>query len=391
MAESREMNIGIDINCLLFDRSGFGRYTENLVKNLLLIDHKNEYFLYANFIRKSQERRKIIHGLIQETNAKNVTVKVFPLPAHWKEMLTGTSYSYTSIVKDPLDIYFAPHYAGIPKNGFSQMVVTIHDLVFIKYPEHRGRLSDYYLKRTKIAVEKSVKIIADSESTKKDLIDLLDVNADKIKVIYLGVDEQFKVYHQNEIIARTQKYVPTEQKYILSVGTLEPRKNLSMIVKAFSLLPIELQQTYKIVFTGGKGWNNQALAQTIADYNLKDRVIFTGFVSDEDLPYLYNRADLFIYPSLYEGFGLPVLEAMACGAPIITSNVSSLPEVVGKAGILIDPKNEQEIAHKMKQILTNPKLADDLRKKGPLQAKKFTWKKTAQETLKIFERIEYAK
>lgn len=382
------MNIGIDINCLLFDQSGFGHYTTHLVKNLLILDKKNHYFLYANFIRKSRQRRQMIDDLVAQTKAKNVTVRVLPLPAHWKEILIGTPYPYTNLIKDPLDLYFAPHFAGIPKNGFPKMVVTIHDLVFMKFPEHRGALSDFYLKRTKIAIEKSQQIIADSLSTKKDLIDLLGVSSNKIKVVSLGVDHLFKkINNQKEIVLRTQKYIDLGQKYILAVGNLEPRKNLSVIVKAFSLLPLKLQQQYKIVFVGGKGWNNSRLQQTIHDHNLSSKVIFTGFVKDEDLPYIYNRASVFIYPSLYEGFGLPPLEAMACGTPVICSNTSSLPEVVGRAGLLINPQDETEIAQAMKKILNSPLLAQKLSAKGQKQAEKFSWAKTARETLAVFHKI----
>lgn len=385
--------IGIDINCLLYDQSGFGRYTRNLIKNILALDPSNEYFLYANFIRKSAERKKILTNFIRETGAKNVHLRPLLLPAQWKEIITGTNFSYPKIMPDELDLFFAPHFAGVAKNGFQKTVVTIHDLVFLKYPEHRGeKLSRYYLKRTKIAVEKASHIIAVSEATKKDLISLLQVPGEKITVIHEGVEDSFCPNIDVRTIAlHTNKYVGPKTKYILSVGTLEPRKNLSIIVKAFSLLPLSLQNQYKIVFVGGKGWNNQELQQTIQDYNLAKKVIFTGFVTDRDLPYFFNRAAVFVYPSLYEGFGLPVLEAMSSGAPVITSNVSSLPEVAGRAGILIDPKNEKELADALKKVLSNPKLALSMQKKGLLQAKKFSWQKAAVATLKVFNKSLKAK
>jgi glycosyltransferase involved in cell wall biosynthesis len=381
--------IGIDANCLLYDQSGFGRYTSNLIKNILKNDSANEYFLYANFIRKSSQRKKILSDFIYETKAKNVHLRILSLPSQWKEIISGTNFPYSKIMPDSLDLYFSPHFAGIPRNGFNKQVVTIHDLVFLKYPEHRGtKLSRYYLKRTKIAIEKSDKIIAVSLSTKKDLIELLQVPKEKIQVIYEGADDNFRVIADARTTTlRTKKYVDLKTKYILSVGNLEPRKNLSVIIKAFSLLPLNLQQQYKIVFVGGKGWNNQELAQTIDDYNLSGKIIFTGYVPDKDLPYLYNRAAVFIYPSLYEGFGLPVLEAMSCGTPVITSNLSSLPEIVGRAGILVNPKNEQELAGAIKNILERPKMALSMKKKGLLQAKKFSWQKAAKETLKVFKKV----
>ena len=385
----RRMLIGIDINCLIFEKAGFGRYTASLVKNLLKIDQKNQYILYASFIRHRAERQKILEDLIRKTGAKNAEIKIISIPAAWKEFLTGFNFPLQSLIKDPLDVYFAPHFAGIPQKGFKNMIVTIQDLVFLKYPEHRGkRLSNYYLKRTKIAVENSKQIIASSNSTRRDLIGLLGAPARKIKVIHLGVGPNFKVFKNQSILAeKISRYVRAKQKYILTVGTLEPRKNLSAIAKAFVLLPNSLQREHKLMFVGAKGWNNNELGQIIRDYNLTEKVVFPGFVKDEDLPYIYNKASLFVFPSLYEGFGLPPLEAMACGVPVISSGTSSLPEVIGKAGILVNPNREEEIAKAMRYVLTNPDVAKQMTKKGLKQAKKFSWQKTAQETLKIFQKV----
>jgi len=382
------MNIGIDVNCLIFEKAGFGRYTYNLVKNLLKIDKRNHYFLYGSFIRKKKERKKILTDLVKKVEAKNVTIRIIPLPASWKEFLTGLPISLKMFIRDPLDVYFAPHFAGIPKKGFDNMAVAIHDLVFQKFPEHRGRyLSNYYLKRTKIAIKQAKVIIAPSDSTKKDLQQYFKLGNKKIIVIPEAVTENFKVCKNKKLIKeKTNKYIPLDTKFLLSVGTLEPRKNLSLIIKAFALLPNNLKQEYKIVFTGGEGWNNKILRETIKNYNLESKVIFTGFADEADLPYIYNRASIFIYPSLYEGFGLPPLEAMACGTPVIASNCSSLPEVVESAGILINPKNEEELARSIKKILLSPRLAKKLSLYGLKQAKKFSWERAARKTLKVLEK-----
>lgn len=173
-------------------------------------------------------------------------------------------------------------------------------------------------------------------------------------------------------------------KYILAVCTLEPRKNLVRLVRAYALLPNTLRQKYSLVLVGKSGWNNQELNQTIRDLNLTDKVKMTGFVQDQDLPYFYNGAAVFAYPSLYEGFGLPPLEAMSCGAPVLTSKVSSLTEVVEDAALTVDPYNEEEIARHLKSILTSSKIAQSLREKGLAQAKKFSWDKAAKETIKVY-------
>jgi len=391
------MNIGIDVNCLIFEKAGFGRYTYNLVKNLLKIDQKNHsfrrnhLFLYASFIRKRNERKKILEDLIKETKAKNVTLRIIPIPARWKEFLIGLPISIKLFIKDPLDVYFAPHFAGIPKSGFDKkvrMVVAIHDLVFIKFPEHRGRyLSNYYLKRTKIALKQAKNIIAVSNSTKKDLQQYFKLEHKKIFVIPEAVTENFKVCKNKKLIEeKTNKYIPRDTKFLLSVATLEPRKNLSLIIKAFALLPNNLKKEYKIVFVGNPGWNNRSFSRVVKNYNLENKVIFTGFAEESILPYIYNRASVFIYPSFYEGFGLPPLEAMASGTPVIASKGSSLPEVIGSAGILIDPKKEEELAGAIKRVLLSERLAKKLCGRGLKQAKKFSWEKVARKTLEVLEK-----
>jgi len=385
------MNIGIDVNCLIFEKAGFGRYTYNLVRNLLKIDQKNHYFLYTSFIRKRNERTKILEDLIKETKAQNVTLRIIPIPARWKEFLIALPISIKHFIKDPLDVYFAPHFAGIPQKGFDnkvRMVVAIHDLVFQKFPEHRGRkLSNYYLKRTKIALEQAKTIIAVSNSTKKDLEQYFKLKNKKIVVIHEAATENFKVCKNKKLIEeKTNQYIPRDMKFLLSVATLEPRKNLSLIIKAFALLPNHLKKEYKIVFVGNPGWNNRSLPREVKNYNLESKVIFTGFAEESILPYIYNRASVFIYPSFYEGFGLPPLEAMASGTPVIASNRSSLPEVIGNAGILIDPKKEEELAGAIKRVLLSERLAKKLCGRGLKQAKKFSWEKVARETLEVLEK-----
>lgn len=301
----------------------------------------------------------------------------------------STSFDIKRIFQDPLDIYFSPYVSGIPKKGFGKMVVSCHDLVFLRFPLHRGqKLSKYYLKRHRIAVKGCAKIIAVSDSTKKDLQNFLDVPPAKIKVIYEAADERFRPFkNQKKINKVISRYFNPDFRYILSVGTLEPRKNLSKLVEAFSMLPHQVLRDYRLVLVGAEGWNNSTLGRTINNLNLKEKVLLGGFVEDEDLPYIYNGASIFVYPSLYEGFGLPPLEALACGIPVITSNLSSLPEIMGKAALLVDPGNEMEIAKTIRKLIFQPKLAKKLASKGPEQAQKFSWEKAAEETLKLFEEV----
>jgi len=386
------MNIGIAANYLLFERAGIGKYTQNLLKTLFKIDKNNHYFLYFSFWRKKELRKKLIRELLGRLPA-NVELKFLSLPAAWLEWLFSTSYPATKIIREPLDLYFSPYVSGIPRNGFPKMVTTCHDLVFLRFPGHRGRkLSQYYLQRHQIAAQNCQKIIAPSLATKKDLQKFLRVPAQKISVIYEAAEEKFKIIKDKRTMAKIigrylpHSFNPTE-KYILSVGTLEPRKNLTKLVEAYSILPHQLQRQYQLILVGGQGWNNEQLKKTIINLNLKEKVILPGFVKDEDLPYIYNGASVFIYPSLYEGFGLPPLEAMACGVPVISSNLSSLPEVIGRAGILVDPQDEIAIAQAIKRLILHPKLAKKIAKQAQIRSKKFSWSLAAHKTLKVFESI----
>ena len=381
------MKIGIDGNLAIYEKAGIGKYTTNLIKALLEYDRKNEYVLFFNFFRHPAERMQAIKNLVKDSKA-HVKVRISRLPAAWKERLTQASYPLKNILKEDVDLYHATYFSGIPKVGFSKMTVTMYDLAFMKYPEHRGKkLSNYYFKRTKQAIAKTKKIIVPSLSTKKDLIEYFKVPPSKIVVIPLGVGKIFRVIrNSNEIKQHLRKY-KIKSDFILSVCTLEPRKNLPRLVQAYTLLPHQLQQKYQLVLVGGEGWNNQELVKIIHDLNLKEKVALPGYVPEEDLPYFYNQAKVFVYPSLYEGFGLPVLEALSCGAPVITSNVSSMPEVAGKAAILINPYKEEEIASALRKVLASEKLQESLSRKGIVQAKKFSWRRTAEETLKVFQKV----
>lgn len=383
------MNIGIDANCLLFEKAGVGKYTQNLLKKILEIDKKNQYFLCFSFLRHRQKRIKFIKEYLGKPQPKNVKVKILPIPSQWYEFITSTPFPIDKLIREPIDLYFAPYASGIPRNGFSRMVTMIHDLAFLRFPEHRGKkLSHYYFKRHKIAVQNCQKIIAPSRATKNDLRDLLSVKLKKITIIPEASDGRFRpIKNKSQIVNITSRYLNPKISYILSVGTLEPRKNLAKLVEAYSLLPHALQKKYALVLVGGQGWNNKMLHGIINNLNLQDKVILTGFVSDEDLPYIYNKASVFVYPSLYEGFGLPLLEAMACGVPVITSNTSSLPEVANGAALFCDCQKEEEIAWAIKKVILEPKLAQKMITRGLIQAKKFSWEKAARETLEVFEEI----
>jgi glycosyltransferase involved in cell wall biosynthesis len=241
----------------------------------------------------------------------------------------------------------------------------------------------------KRAFTSAKKIIAISCNTKNDLVRLFKINPQKISVIYDGVDERFiPILDRNKIIQGFKKYNLPE-KFFLFVSTLEPRKNVVRLLKAYDkldkLVSFKATKLPHLVLVGQKGWGYREIFETINGARLKNKIVLLDYIKNEDLLVLYNAALAFVFPSLYEGFGLPVLEALACGCPVITSNISSLPEVGNNACLYVNPYQVDEIALAMKRILTDENLRKELQAKGLIQAKKFSWQKTAKETIKVLE------
>ena len=370
------MQIGIITSSMDGNRAGIGSYTYNLVKNLLKTDKKNDYTLIHKYRSNNpiyRDANEIIISYpeipLRETLGNNI---LLPLKLkHYK----------LDLIHDPSQI------SPFMFNPAPTKVLTIHDLTPVIFPEAHGKIHAFLQNNVFPRTLKHVNsIITISNSTKNDIIRYFKITETKIKVIYNGVDDRFKVLHEDEIKSVKEEY-GIKHPFILFVGTLEPRKNIPTLLKAFYLLK-KKNIPHKLVIVGGKGWKYDSVYETIKSLNLQKKVIFTGYVPDEDLPKLYNAADLFVYPSLYEGFGLPPLEAMACGTPVITSNTSSLPEVVGDAGILVNPFSVEEIAGAMESILKNKSLREQMIKRGLKRSQMFSWEKCAKEVVKIYKSLE---
>ena len=366
------MRVGIIANSLNPPRTGIGNVVYNVLdnipkkygKNIYLINYEeNELFNEMNYINIPNPFKKIFKGFL------------------WCQLLPMKNELKF------LDIIHNPSQTMATALKFKQKYIfTVCDITPILHPEtHRttGVLTHKYIFPK--TIKSADKIISISHHTKQDLIKYFKITEDKIKVIHLAANENYKPLNEKEIINIKQKY-NLNYSFILYVGTLEPRKNIPTLLKALYKLKKQGIK-HKLVITGKKGWKYKSIFETIDKLNLQKDVIFTGYVPDEDLPALYNAADLFVYPSLYEGFGLPPLEAMACGTPVITSNTSSLPEVVGDAGIMVNPYDVDELANKIYEVLTNDGLREELSKKGLERAKLFSWKKCAEEHLKVYEEV----
>ena len=366
------MKIGI-ISEAINDKNvtGIGTYTYNLLKILQVKSKHNRYFSINHLNIKMFDH----DTLIVENPFKQILQTYMWYP-----------YLIIRLRKTDLDLIHNPSQIPTFFKPAQKYIITVCDLTPLKFPkEHKiGKELIYKLLYPR-TLKYSDRIIAISCSTKQDLINHFKIPDNKIKVIHLAADEKFQPPEKKSILKFKTEY-NLNYPFILYVGTLEPRKNIPTLIKAFYNLK-KYNLPHKLVIAGKKGWKYKSIFETIEKLDLQDDVIFTGYVPSEDLPALYSAADLFVYPSLYEGFGLPPLEAMSCGCPVITSNSSSLPEVIGDAGIMIDPYDIDLLASSMYEVLTNDELKADMIKKGLERAKMFSWEKCARETLEVYEEV----
>ncbi|MGA2667110.1 MAG: glycosyltransferase family 1 protein [Patescibacteria group bacterium] len=371
------MKIAIDASRIANEKAGVGRYTADLIKSLLQLDRQNEYLLLGVFFRGEKAKKEIMK-LYERPNVK---IKYLKLPGKLKEAVWHSKAPIASKFLEDADIYLAPTFLDVIANLKIPQVVVIHDLSTFKYPEHLGeKLAPYFNKWTHEACRKATKIIAISKHTKKDIVEILKINEEKIVVIYPGVTEFPAPAAElpGKLVAKS---------YILSVGTVEPRKNLSGLFKAYALLPRALKEKYPLVIVGAKGWNVGPIFELVEQLNLSDKIKFLGFTTDKVLAKLYKEAAVFCYPSLYEGFGLPVTEAMHFGLPVVTSNLSSLPEAAGKAALLVNPNEPKEISSALERLLEYQDEAQKLGQQAEIWAKKFNWPDSAREVLKLFQSL----
>lgn len=346
--------------------SGIGRYCTNLIKQFSSMDLRDDLSLITSLDDDNK---------LNDFPKIKCASKVYGI----KEQIEIPTLS----LKNKIDLYHFPHFV-FPVINYGKTILTIHDLTPLLFPEYFSKTARFYMKSLiSIAKYRANKIIAVSNNTKHDLIEKFKFPEHKIKVIYNGVEECYRVNKNKEDLNYIKMKYKTGDRFILYVGNIKPHKNIPRLLKALARLSIDI----KLVIVGRKDKAYDKVFKVIKEEKLQNRVIFTGFVPDDDLINIYNAATVFIYPSLYEGFGLPPLEAMACGTPVITSNVSSLPEVVGNAAITVDPYDIEKIAFSMTEILTNSSLQDKLIKKGKERVNLFSWKKTAIETKKLYEEL----
>jgi glycosyltransferase involved in cell wall biosynthesis len=284
------------------------------------------------------------------------------------------------------DVYYFPDFA-LPPVRSGRCVITVHDLSFLLVPDCAEDGLRAHLERVlPPSIRGADFITADSENTRNELTTLLDAPPGRVEVVYGGVDDRFQPIENQELLEATRRKYGLHFPFILYVGTIEPRKNLSRLLRAYTIMR-NRGVKHRLVIAGGLGWLYQDVLREIEELSAEHEVAFLGRVADDDLPTLYSLGDVFVFPSLYEGFGLPPLEAMACGRPVVCSNTSSLPEVVGDAGLLVSPYDVEGLADAVQGLLENPELRAQLGGIGYDRAKRFTWQASAERMLEIYRRL----
>ena len=318
-------------------------------------------------------------------NTSEVAKKFFPAARSIRRLVQRAVFRRKQR-KEKFDLYHEPNFLPLTYN--LPVITTIHDLSIFKFPEcHPNARVKFYDKHMKTAIEKSDYLIADSEYIRREIIDIFGIDQQKVVTTLLGVERRFRPQDHITAQALMKMYRLRFKSFFLVVSTLEPRKNLKLVIDAYSRLPHTTKANYPLVIAGMSGWKMSGFKKEIEQLQSKGYLRMLGYIDDESLPIIYSSALSFIYPSRYEGFGLPPLEAMACGTPVITSNTSSLPEVVGDAGIMVSPDDDIGLSEVMTQMVDDPGLVEALSSKSISRSKQFTWEKCARDTVEVYRRL----
>ncbi len=366
------MRVGIDARLVFYRRAGISQYTLHLVEQLAAIDQRDEFIVFQS--------RKDPLTLVDQPNFRRRSL--WTPPHHRLEQLLLP----LELAAVDLDVLHSPDFIP-PFRRACKSVITVHDLNFLLYRDFLTPESASYYGQIDQAVRKCDHIIAVSQSTKRDIIQLTGAPEDKITVVHEAAHPSYRPLDAEEAMRSVQEHFGLGRPFVLFVSTIEPRKNVPTLLRAFRRLLDDYRAEVDLVLAGEKGWLFDDVFKLVRELSLEDRVRFLGRVDTDDLMNLYNAARLLVHPALYEGFGLPPLEAMACGTPVVASNTSSLPEVVGDAALLIDPNEADELTVAIWRLLSDEDLRAQMREKGLKRAQLFSWRKAAEETLAIYRRL----
>lgn len=354
---------------------GLGTYTSNLVRGLVSLGREVEYFLYLTKDSTSQLDSRI-NKRTAWGSLENHTIGDF-----WEHFVLPYELRNQS-----MGVYHGTN-GRLPLLKLeTRYVLTVHDLIPTIFPDSCTRTFRFYMdKVTRVSARRADIVIVPSRSTKRDVVSLLGLSHEKVRVVYEGVNERFRVLKKKTCLGNLENKYGVRKGFILFVGRLEPRKNVLGLLSSFKLLMDQEHFDSQLVLVGGKTWIHEQITDSVQKKGLNGKVVFIHDADNEELPQLYNAASVFVLPSLYEGFGLPLLEAMACGIPVVASNVSSIPEVTGEAAAFVDPLDSQSITNGLKAVLLDADFREKLIQKGLERSRNFSWEKTARKTLRIYE------
>ncbi len=373
------MRVGMDFSPALLQNAGIARYARDLAIALVRAGGELELALYysagrapASSIPKPLSNLQMHPIRLNSKGWRLAILFGFPFERIAPRVMAG------------LDIIHATD--TIAPRSRLPLVSTIHDLSPWIYPEHHTHAHSLYMRYiTPRILRRAGMIITDSSSTRDQILDRWNPDDGRVRVVPLAVNHMhFRPIDENEARSHVEDHLEIDGPYILSVATLEPRKNIPTLLRAYATLPHDRP---RLVLAGSPGWGNQDLLRIASDLGIREDLILTGFVPEESLPYLYSAAEVFAYPSLYEGFGFPVLEAMACGTPVVTSRRSSLPEVAGDAALLVDPQDQDELSASLTKVIQDADLRSSMERSSLDRASKFTWEATARSTIEVYQSV----
>ncbi|MHA2230899.1 MAG: glycosyltransferase family 4 protein [Candidatus Hodarchaeales archaeon] len=389
------MQIGIDA-CCWSNKRGFGRFTRELLNALIALDRKNDYYFFVD------KETQLACLSPERVNIAVAPTRVSPTEAasaNGRRSLRDLWVMSREVLKHDIDLFFFPAvYSYYPILNRTKIIVTIHDMIPKLHPQQvfpNKKLKFFWTLKEYVAVRQANLILTVSENSKQEITKFYNFPASRVRTISEGTQEVFKILDKDRWFAKVlQNYqIYPSDRYIIYVGGISPHKNLKTLVEAhFELIKDSLFSDVKLVlvgdYTNDSFYSNYSTLQELVEkLNLKEKVIFTGYVEDRDLAFLYNASLLLVFPSLQEGFGLPAVEAMACGTPVAASNLGSLPEIVGDAGLLFDPLDKDDLLGVLKKILSDYDLRENMRRKGLERVRQFSWEKAAQNLLSIFENL----
>ena len=375
------MRIAIDAQPLLEQSAGVTYYSKGLVEAVLKQDRNNHYDLL--FWRLFPKKPLPVLG--EGRNFSYRWQRFFPYKIFYKLFKWGIRIPLELFFLIRPDLYFFPNFVVYPHRR-GKSVVLIHDLTFEKVPQYVARRNVDFLKKfVPPSVARADHVVVNCEFTKRELIEAYRVPAEKVTVAYPGVDPKSFYPRSAKDKEEIKRKYGINKPFLLFLGTLEPRKNVPAILKVYADLPN--RRDFNLVLAGKRGWLSEEIFRTVADLGLEEDVIFTGYVPEEDRPKLMSAAEVFVFPSFFEGFGMPVVEAQACGTPVVTSNTTSLPEAAGKGAVLVDPKNVYQLARAIEEVLSSGSLREKLVKKGLANARRFDWNESARKLIEIFNRL----